>query len=80
MQSLLDKAMEKIKGGEDPLQTLNNREESGDNNLTEVGFEFVNANNDVAKTTSFCYLVSRRSVRSCDRGHGFRRPAPPYAI
>ncbi len=36
--------MEKIKGGEDPLQTLNNREESGDNNLTEVGFEFVNAN------------------------------------
>ncbi len=43
--------MEKIKGGEDPLQTLNNREESGDNNLTEVGFEFVNANNDVAKTT-----------------------------
>ena len=36
MQDLLDKAMEKVNAGEDPLATLSNREESDENDVVEM--------------------------------------------
>ncbi len=43
MQALLDKAMEKVNAGEDPLATLSTREESEENEVTEMLEELFSA-------------------------------------